>query len=174
MRSESDGDALSLAEGTCLALVVGGHRHGWALVRELAPDGEIGRIWSLSRPLTYRAIDGLVKRGLVERGEQVPGRGQARTLLLPTEAGISAALIWTRTPVRHLRDVRTELLVKLALAPRLGVDPRLLLEDQRRELGPIVEAIAQREPADLVDLWRRESSAAIARFLDAAADQLDR
>jgi DNA-binding PadR family transcriptional regulator len=165
---------LSLAEGTCLSLVVAGHRHGWALVRDLAPDGDIGRVWSLSRPLTYRAIDQLVARELLERGATVPGRGTARTLVEPTATGRRAARAWVRTPVVHLRDVRTEFLLKLALAERLGIDQRKLVEKQRTALEPIMAAIAARPPDDVVDLWRTESSASIARFLDAAIDLLDR
>ena len=173
MPADADTDALSLADGTCLALVVSGHRHGWALVRTLAPGGDIGRIWSLARALTYRALDTLVDRGMVQRGEQVPGRGKARTLLEPTPAGIDAARRWAATPVRHLRDVRTELLVKLALAPLLGLDRAALLTAQQHTLAPIMDAIAERPPADLVDLWRAESSAAIQRFLAAALERPD-
>jgi PadR family transcriptional regulator AphA len=167
------GDGLSLAEGTCLALVVAGHRHGWALVRELAPDGSIGRIWSLSRPLTYRAIDQLVDRGLLERAGTAPGGGKARTLLEPTAAGRRAGRRWVRTPVAHLRDVRTELLVKLALAERLGMDRVALLRAQQRALDPIMSAIAGRRPGDPVDVWRLESSAAVARFLAAAIELVE-
>jgi PadR family transcriptional regulator AphA len=165
-------ERLSLAEGTCLALVVSGHRHGWALVRELAPDGSIGRIWSLSRPLTYRAIDQLVDRGLLERAGTAPGGGKARTLVEPTAAGRRAGRRWVRTPVTHLRDVRTELLVKLALAERLGLDRVAILRAQQRALDPIISAIAARPPSDPVDVWRLESSAAVRRFLDAAIDLL--
>ena len=50
---------LSLAEAVCLTLVAREPRHGWSIVKALAPDGEIGRVWSLSRPLTYRALDAL-------------------------------------------------------------------------------------------------------------------
>ena len=169
----SSSTPLSLAEGACLSLVVAGHRHGWALVRELASDGDIGRVWSLSRPLTYRSIDQLASRGLLERGEIVPGKGTARTLIAPTSAGRRAARRWVRTPVAHLRDVRTELLVKLELASRLGIDRRELVVAQRAALEPIMSAIAARDPDDLVDLWRSVASAAVGRFLDAALALLD-
>src|SRR5262249_41228547 len=42
---------LSLAEAVCLTLVAREPTHGWAIVKTLAPEGDIGRIWSLSRPL---------------------------------------------------------------------------------------------------------------------------
>ena len=53
----------------------------------LAPDGELGRIWTLSRPLTYRAIDGLVDKGLVTRRGQSSGQGRERVVLGATAAG---------------------------------------------------------------------------------------
>ena len=62
----------SFAEWVCLTLVNQKVSHGWALGTMLAPDGELGRIWTLSRPLTYRAIDGLVDKRLITR--RGPGR----------------------------------------------------------------------------------------------------
>src|SRR3954447_816890 len=79
-------DDLSLAEFVCLALVVEEARHGWALVRELDGRGEIGGVWSLSRPLTYRALDGLVERRLVVR-RGVEGRGGPTRQMLSATPG---------------------------------------------------------------------------------------
>ncbi len=161
-------DELTLAQGTCLALVAAGHRHGWALVRELAPEGGIGRIWSLSRPLTYRAVDQLVGLGLLARSGTEAGDGPARALLAVTRAGRRRARDWVMTPVRHLRDTRTEMLVKLELCARLELDQAELLRAQRDALAPIIAAIRTRPPEDLTDLWRAESSASIERFLEEA------
>jgi len=38
--------------------------HGWPIVRELASDGAIGRIWTVSRPLVYRSLTTLLAAGL--------------------------------------------------------------------------------------------------------------
>ena len=46
-----------LARDVVLTLIVQEPRHGWAIHEELAPKGEIGRAWTLSRQLVYRAID---------------------------------------------------------------------------------------------------------------------
>ena len=64
---------ISLAEHVVLALLAEEARHGWAIVRELAPVGELGRIWSLSRPLAYRAMDGLETRTARTRGRHRAG-----------------------------------------------------------------------------------------------------
>ena len=108
----------------------------WAAL--LAPDGEVGRIWSLSRPLTYRAIDGLVDKGLITRRGHAAGHGRDRVIL--------AADTWTAAArpgagstslCEHLRDVRTELLVKLAPArARIGLDNEPLLAAQRQVFAP--------------------------------------
>lgn len=160
---------LSLAEHVCLALIAQDVSHGWALGSLLAPDGELGRIWSLSRPLTYRAIDGLVDKGLVTRSGQAAGRGRDRVIIAATPAGRRAAKAWLAAPVEHLREVRTELLVKLHLRERAGLDNRDLLERQLEVFEPAIDVLtATHRDDDLVDLWRRESARAVRRFLDQA------
>jgi len=158
-------DPLSLTEGVCLGLIASGHRHGWSMVRELAPDGELGQIWSVSRPLTYRALDQLSERGLVKRTGNEPGRGRQRTLLAITPRGRRALRDWAMTPAAHLRDVRSDFLVKYELCGRLGMDRLALVDAQIEELRPIMAAIASRAPEGIVDLWRSESSSAISRVL---------
>jgi PadR family transcriptional regulator AphA len=135
----------------------------------LAPEGDIGRIWSLSRPLTYRAIDGLVDKGLLSRRGRRAGQGRDRVLLAPTASGRRAAAKWLDTPVQHLRDVRTELLVKLALRDRAGLDSQALLNAQQLLFEPVIDALTSTDDGDdLVDVWRRESARAVRRFLEQA------
>jgi PadR family transcriptional regulator AphA len=153
----------------CLVLIDQKVDHGWALGTMLAPDGDVGRMWALSRPLTYRAIDGLVDKGLVARRGQVAGRGRDRVLLAPTSGGRRWARRWLDRPVEHLRDVRTELVVTLGGRERAGLDNEPLLLAQRERLQPTIDALTSAGPeGDLVDLWRRESARAVRRFLDEA------
>jgi DNA-binding PadR family transcriptional regulator len=160
-----------LAEHVCLVLVAQGVEHGWAIGTLLAPGGELGRIWALSRPLTYRAIDGLVAGGFVARKGPAAGRGGSRTVLRPTAAGRRAAATWLDEPVEHLRDVRTELLLKLALRARAGLERHALIEAQEEALRPAIDALTRgrTDADDVVALWRRESALAVRRFLRAAA-----
>jgi DNA-binding PadR family transcriptional regulator len=161
----------ALAEPVCLALVASeGPTHGWALAALLAPDGEVGRIWSLSRPLTYRALDQLLDAGLVARKGSEPGRGRERTIVAATPAGRRRNRRWLDQPVAHLRDVRTELLVKLELRRRAGLPLAPLLEAQQEAFAPLVERLASTDASgdDLVALWRRESAGTVDRFLAAA------
>ena len=148
---------LPFADRVCLTLITQKVRHGWALGTMLAPDGELGRIWSLSRPLTYRAIDGLVDKGMISRRGQAAGRGRDRVILAPTAAGRRAAKRWLDAPVEHLRDVRTELLVKLFLRERAGLDNQPLLARQAELFESTIDALTTtHRDDDFVDLWRRE------------------
>jgi molybdopterin-binding protein len=146
-----------------------GCSHGWALGTLLAPDGELGRIWSLTRPLTYRAIDGLVAKRLITRKQTATGHGRDRVLLAPTAAGRKIAARWIDEPVSHLRDVRTELLLKLALRERAGLDnTSLLIAQQERFEAPIEALTSVHSGDDFVNLWRRENARAVRRFLEQA------
>jgi PadR family transcriptional regulator AphA len=165
---------LSFAEHVCLALVAEGISHGWAIGSLLAPDGELGRIWSLSRPLTYRAIDGLADKRLISRRGAKTGHGRDRVILTPTARGRNVARGWLDQPIDHLRDVRTELLVKLALRARVGLAPAPLLSAQAERFEPLIAALSVNQPgeqSDLVALWRRENARAVRRFLAHALHQ---
>ncbi len=157
---------LTLAEAVCLTLVVREPRHGWSIVKELAPDGEIGRVWSLSRPLTYRALDALAADGLIEPRGSESGSGPPRTIWRATPRGRRASAAWLRAPVRHPRDVRTELLAKLVL----GAPAAELARAQLVEFDPVFAGLrraARAEPDDIVARWRYESAEATGRFLRA-------
>ena len=151
----------SLADHVCLAVIAEQPTHGWAIVKLLRPDGDLGRIWSLSRPLTYRSIDRLADAHLIEREDD--GR---RTELRITTSGRSAARTWLGEPVDHVRDLRTEFLLKLRLHERSALDPAPLIAAQRRTLRTAIDALTSGAPADAVELWRQESARAVHRFLD--------
>ena len=70
-------------------------------MKALAPDGEIGRVWSLSRPLTYRALDALAAAELIEPRGSEPGAGPPRTIWRATAKGRRASRAWLRRPVPH-------------------------------------------------------------------------
>jgi molybdopterin-binding protein len=82
---------------------------------------------------------------------------------------------WLDAPVEHLREVRTELLVKLALRERAGLVNEALLSEQRLLFEPAIDALTStRDGEDLVDLWRRENARAVRRFLDEALSPSER
>ena len=98
--------------------------------------------------------------------------GPPRLLVEATGAGRAAAARWQQQPVQHTRDIRSELLVKLALLDRSGTDPHDLLVAQRAVLAPVAEAMPHRIVAAAgfertLLRWRYETTAATLRFLDA-------
>lgn len=152
---------LSLADQVCLAVIGEGGTHGWAIVKLLSHDGEIGRVWTLSRALTYRSIDRLVDAGLVDRADE--GR---RAHLSITPSGRRIRTRWLAEPVAHLRDLRTVFLLKLTLCDRSGSGTPELIDAQRSALRPAIEALTGQFPTDAVELWRHEAALAAARFLE--------
>jgi hypothetical protein len=73
--------------------------------------------------------------------------------------------------VEHLRDLRSELLLKLVIAQRCGVDVGDMLHQQRSAVAALAAALADdgddaEDRDDVVTLWRRETSEAALRVLD--------
>jgi DNA-binding PadR family transcriptional regulator len=129
-------------EWAVLGLLAIAPAHGFATARELAPGGGLGRVWTMGRPRVYRAIADLAERGLLELAGEEPGdRGPARTLYRASPDGRAALQRWLRTPVVHIRDVRSELLLKLALLDLAGRSPTTLLRGQRRQFDAIVKRL---------------------------------
>jgi PadR family transcriptional regulator AphA len=165
---------LSLSDWVVLGVVAEGPTHGWPVVRQLAPDGAIGRIWTVSRPLVYRSLATLLAAGLIEEHGDAPGaRGPQRTIVRVTRRGRAALRRWLAAPVDHVREVRSELLVKLALLDRAGRPSTELVERQLEHLEPVFAAVTQRAARDGFDsvlaTWRREQALAVRRFLRSQA-----
>ena len=161
-------EELLLGEWACLGILYQGPTHGFAIAARLKPDGDVGRVWSLSRPLTYRSLEQLTQRGHVHAvGEERGIAGGNRTILAATRQGRARFRRWLATPVPHLRDLRSELLLKLVLADQCGIDVGPMLARQHDVIAAISAALASATDDDVVTLWRRESSEAARRFVDA-------
>src|SRR6266700_2551870 len=111
-------------------------------------------------------------------GEQRTSQGPVRSLYQATPDGEATATAWLGTPVQHPRDVRSELMVKLALLDRSGIDSRDLLQAQLARLLPVAAALDDRLRATAgfeytLVLWRHEAMTATLRFLEALSAQGD-
>jgi PadR family transcriptional regulator AphA len=161
---------LSLNEWAVLGLLVEHPRHGYDVATELRAGTPVGEVWRVDRPLVYRAMERLEALGLAEaRRHETGPAGPPRTVYGPTRRGRAAMRRWLVEPVEHLRDVRSALLLKLALGRRIGADRAALLDAQRRALAPRLDALAAPpvDPDDLAALWRHHSAAAVDAFLQA-------
>jgi PadR family transcriptional regulator AphA len=161
---------LSLADWVVLGVVAEAPTHGWPVVRELGADGQLGRVWTVPRALVYRSLSTLATCGLIEASGAAPGvRGPQRTIMRATRSGRSALKRWLGQPVAHVRDVRSEFLVKLALLERAGSPASELIDRQIAALEPVIRAVSARPAGDGFELvlakWRREQALAVDRFL---------
>jgi len=162
---------MALAEWTVLVLLSQRPAHGFAVSQLTAPGGELGRIWRIPRPVVYRAIGRLLDAGLITPESVEPGLGPQRTIYSVTASGRQEAERWLSTPVEHIRDIRSHLLIKLALLYRAGRDPAELLRRQRAALDPIARAmqVQRAEPDGFEEIlldWRRATAADALGFLD--------
>lgn len=155
-----------------LALLSGGPAHGFVLARAMAPAGEVGQVWSMRRPLVYRALETLEQRDLIRPVGTVPSQtGPQRTILEVTPAGKRAVTDWLGRPVEHVRDARSLLMLKLLFLGRRDDDPTGLLTAQHKQFSSQADrlktALDQTEGfGRALLLWRLEATEAAVRFTE--------
>lgn len=157
---------LSTTEYAVLGILAEGPTHGFAVSKQLDADGEVGRVFTVRRPLVYRALDRLVDAGYAvpvakERGDSGPQRVIHRI----SPSGRRRLGIWLAEPVEHIRDLRVEFVLKVTLLVRSGRSPASLIRAQRRALAPTFDALERIDPDDHVELWRRHTAVAAAAYL---------
>lgn len=163
---------MSLPEWLVLTILSQRPTHGFAVAQLTAPGGDLGRVWQVPKAVVYRAIGRLLDARLITAEGTEPGLGPQRTVYTATSDGRDAAATWLRTPVGHIREIRSALLLKLALLDRAGESPMPLLQAQRTLLEPLVTALEERRglssgfDATLL-AWRRANAVAALDFLDA-------
>ncbi len=160
--------SLSLTDHTVLALLGEGPTHGFAIAQELIAESDLGRIFTVHRPLVYRSLDRLVDNELAEPQQIEKGEGgPKRTIHGLTAAGAALNDEWLSTPVEHIRDLRIEFLAKLRLNARAGRPTRRLIAAQRHALAERLEQLrSAADSDDAVDRWRRHNAEAVRAFLD--------
>lgn len=142
------------------------------MARLTAPTGALGRVWQIPRPVVYRALGRLEAAELVTPKAIETGRGPQRQLFGSTESGRRDVSRWLETPVQHIRDVRSQLLIKLALLERRRTDATPLLRRQREVLAPIADAFRTSTGDGVVGFeavlgaWRHANVRATLEFLD--------
>jgi tRNA-Thr(GGU) m(6)t(6)A37 methyltransferase TsaA len=167
----------SLPEWAALGLLCEQPSHGWAIAQALSPAGEIGRVFTCKRPLVYRALTQLREGGLAEdRGTSASDAGPARTTLGATRRGRSAFRRWRGSTVEHVRDLRSELMLKLLFHHRAGLDPAALLQEQTRVLARTERALERRLASTsgfdrTLVLWRLSVGRAALSFVEALLDR---
>ena len=133
----ADAKQPSLGGWAVLALLCEGDTHGWTLVRSMAPEGEIGRVWSIPRALVYRTVE------LVDRRPDSPSvpasstalRGSPRTLLHVTAAGRRAVDRWLAGAGRSRSRPALGAAAEAAVPATIGARPRAAAARSARDPG---------------------------------------
>ncbi|MCW2929077.1 MAG: PadR family transcriptional regulator [Actinomycetia bacterium] len=162
---------MGLPEWTVLAVISEQPTYGFAVAQLTTSDGELGRVWQIPRPVIYRAIGRLAEADLITPQSTEPGQqGPQRTIYAATDTGHDAVGKWLDTPVEHVRDMRSHMLLKLALLHRRSTDASDLIRRQKATLEPIAQAIGSETPIDSFETvllaWRRANVAGAITFLD--------
>jgi DNA-binding PadR family transcriptional regulator len=170
---------LSLIEWVVLCVACEKPTYGSVIAGLFSRGGSLGRVWQVSRQGVYRAIPRLEQLGLLQTlGPQRAEDAPPHWIITATPAGRKAAKVWLRTPVAHGRDVRSELMIKLAILDRARHNPQDLLSRQLAAFGPLAAALAGRVhdttgTEHTMALWRHEMMSGTLEFLDQAAWQAE-
>lgn len=163
-----------MTEYAVLGLLAEGPNHGFVLSKQLERDSDLGRILTVRRPLVYRALDRLVHNNLAEPVHTEKGdAGPNRVVHRATGAGRRELRRWLSLPVDHIRDMRIELLLKIALLVRSQRSPASLVDAQRRLIQPTLRALDEAVSDDHVEIWRQHSARAAGTFLEELAGLYD-
>jgi DNA-binding PadR family transcriptional regulator len=165
---------LGLAEMVVLAVVDERPTHGFAIAALTARDGELGQVWHLQRPVVYRAINRLLEADLIRADAVESDAGPQRTVYAVTAEGRRQAREWLQSPVRHVREMRSAFLLKLALLHRRGEERAPLLARQHDVLTEIAAALRREgaracAPADFDGVligWRQATTTAALTFVE--------
>lgn len=162
---------LSLIEATCLALIGQGSTHGYDIAKRFHPEGDIGEVFTQTNPVVYRALKSLEAAQLVKSTDALGVRKQLKFALSVTEEGERIFGNWLNAPAIHIRDLRTEFLVKLHLRELAGLKQRKFIALQRDALENVLSHLLANPSRSAVAIWRREQARAVARFLDELAGE---
>ena len=166
----------SLSEWAALGVLTESPAHGWSVARALGPTGEVGRVHTVTRPLVYRALRNLEADGWVEvKGTRASASGPEQTILRATRRGRASFTRWLGRAAEHVRDLRSELMLKLLFIERAGLDPTPLLLEQQSVLAQTEAALAKQlesatEFSKTLALWRLSVGRAALSFVEGLLD----
>jgi DNA-binding PadR family transcriptional regulator len=97
-----------------LGVLYAGPAHGYDLCRELKE--RLGEVWKLRTSQIYALLAALESDGLVRHDRVDQKARPTKKVFSITDEGRLVFLVWVRSPVMSLRDIRLEFLAKLHFA----------------------------------------------------------
>lgn len=170
---------LGAADYALLGLLMLGPRHGYELAPYFANDGTLGLVCTLGVSRLYALLHALEELGFVHAESSAISGGPPRKVFSLTEAGQAAFRHWLDQPIRQLRLIRQDFLLKLFFSRQLtGSDTATLVERQVAVSRTVANELAARAQAETVDSFAAlvyESRLAMARatiaWLEAERDR---
>ncbi|MDF2748226.1 MAG: transcriptional regulator, PadR-like family [Propionibacteriaceae bacterium] len=170
---------LGAADYALLGLLMLGPRHGYELAPYFANDGALGLVCTLGVSRLYALLHALEELGFVHAESSAISGGPPRKVFSLTEAGQAAFRHWLDQPIRQLRLIRQDFLLKLFFSRQLtGSDTATLVERQVAVSRTVANELAARAQAETVDSFAAlvyESRLAMARatiaWLEAERDR---
>jgi DNA-binding PadR family transcriptional regulator len=103
--------------------------HGYEIARRFSADLDLGLVLPLDMSNVYALLKDLQEQGLIEGERETVGLRPPRTVFHLTDEAEQQFLQWIEEPVRRLREVRADLLVKLYFSRRISAACTMRLLD---------------------------------------------
>lgn len=140
---------LGAADYALLGLLRLGPRHGYELAPYFATDGTLGLVCTLGVSRLYALLHALEELGLVHAETSIVSGGPPRKVFSLTEAGEAAFQQWLDRPIRQLRLIRQDFLLKLFFSRQTpGNAPETLVERQIAASRTVADELAARAEAE--------------------------
>jgi PadR family transcriptional regulator AphA len=170
---------LGAADYALLGLLMLGPRHGYELAPYFANDGTLGLVCTLGVSRLYALLHALEELGFVHAESSAISGGPPRKVFSLTEAGEEAFRQWLDQPIRRLRQIRQDFLLKLFFSRQLpGNDTATLVERQVAVSRAVADELAARAKSETEESFAAlvyESRLAMARatiaWLEAERDR---
>jgi DNA-binding PadR family transcriptional regulator len=114
---------LSLGEYAILGILRERPMHGYEVTRHFGPDRDLALVLPMEMSTIYAMLKDLQEQGLIEGEREVVGLRPPRTVFHLTPAAEEQFYAWLEEPVGRMREVRSDLLVKLYFCR--GISPAL-------------------------------------------------
>jgi DNA-binding PadR family transcriptional regulator len=141
---------LGAADHALLGLLRLGPRHGYELAPYFQANGPLGLVCTLGVSRLYALLHALEELGLVHVEGSVVSGGPPRKVFSLTAAGEDAFNQWLEQPIRRLRLVRQDFLLKLYFSQQLASHDTAALVDRQlavsRSVADELAASAAAEP----------------------------
>ena len=147
---------LSLGDYAVLGILRERPMHGYDVARHFGPDRDLALVLPMEMSNLYAMLKDLQEQGLIEGEREIVGLRPPRTVFHLTAEAEEQFFTWLEEPVGRMREVRSDLLVKLyfcrAISPTVT---RRLLDAQLSVSGSYLDRLTRLAQESTVDSFER-------------------